>query len=91
MRLVAPRRRSGITLTEILISILIMGVGLISLATLFPIGLDRILRGWLAAGWPDEDLERHGLALFEGLYLSLQVSPSPGAGVLGGPGEGAGG
>ncbi len=36
------RARSGITLTEILISILIMGVGLVSLATLFPIGLVRM-------------------------------------------------
>ena len=35
-------RRSGITLTEILIAILIMGVGLISLATLFPLGLIRL-------------------------------------------------
>jgi hypothetical protein len=37
-----PRARAGITLTEILISILIMGVGLVSLATLFPIGLLRL-------------------------------------------------
>lgn len=36
------RPRSGITLTEILISIMIMGVGLVSLATLFPVGLERI-------------------------------------------------
>src|SRR3954453_19878480 len=36
------RRRSGITLTEILISIMIMGVGMVSLATLFPLGLLRI-------------------------------------------------
>jgi hypothetical protein len=36
------RGRSGITLTEILISILIMGIGMISLATLFPLGLLRI-------------------------------------------------
>lgn len=36
------KSRSGITLTEILISILIMGVGLVSLATLFPVGLERI-------------------------------------------------
>ena len=35
-------RRRGITLTEILIAILIMGVGLVSLATLFPIGLLRL-------------------------------------------------
>ncbi len=35
-------RRSGITLTEILIAIMIMGVGLVSLATLFPIGLLRL-------------------------------------------------
>ena len=38
-------RRSGITLTEILIAILIMGVGLISLATLFPLGLIRLREG----------------------------------------------
>src|SRR4051812_36991761 len=36
------RGRSGITLTEILISIMIMGVGLVSLATLFPLGLLRL-------------------------------------------------
>lgn len=35
-------------------------------------GIDGILRGWLAAGWPDEELERHGIALFEGLYQSLK-------------------
>lgn len=38
----ASRDRKGITLTEILISIMIMGVGIISLATLFPLGLLRI-------------------------------------------------
>src|SRR4051794_15289332 len=41
IRRVDPRRR-GITLTEILISIMIMGVGLVSLATLFPLGLLRL-------------------------------------------------
>jgi type II secretory pathway pseudopilin PulG len=34
--------RRGITLTEILIAIMILGIGLVSLATLFPIGLLRI-------------------------------------------------
>lgn len=34
--------RAGITLTEILIGIMIMGVGLVSVATLFPIGLLRL-------------------------------------------------
>jgi hypothetical protein len=38
------RVRSGITLTEILISILILGVGVTSLAVLFPIGLERLRR-----------------------------------------------
>ncbi len=37
-----PRPRPGITLTEILIAIMIMGIGLVSLATLFPIGLLRL-------------------------------------------------
>ena len=40
----SSRVRSGITLTEILISILILGVGVISLATLFPLGLVRLQR-----------------------------------------------
>jgi hypothetical protein len=35
-------------------------------------GIDRVLRGWKTAGWPDEELERHGIALFEGLYQSLK-------------------
>ena len=39
---IGPRRRAGITLTEILIAIMILGVGLVSLATLFPIGLLRL-------------------------------------------------
>lgn len=34
--------RAGITLTEILIGIMILGVGLVSIATLFPIGLIRL-------------------------------------------------
>jgi hypothetical protein len=40
----AFKRRSGITLTEILIGIMILGIGMISLATLFPIGLLRMRR-----------------------------------------------
>ena len=35
-------------------------------------GVDAVLRGWSAAGWPDAELERHGIALFEGLYRSLR-------------------
>jgi hypothetical protein len=35
-------------------------------------GLDAILRGWSAAGWADAELERHGIAIFEGLYRALQ-------------------
>ena len=34
--------RAGITLVEILISIMILGIGVISLATLFPIGMVRL-------------------------------------------------
>jgi type II secretory pathway pseudopilin PulG len=35
-------RRSGITLTEILIAIMILGVGMVSIASLFPLGLLRL-------------------------------------------------
>jgi hypothetical protein len=42
-------------------------------------GVDRILAGWTAAGWPDAELERHGTALFEGLYLSLRQTDRRGA------------
>ena len=38
----STRSRSGITLIEILISIAIMGIGVISIATLFPLGLIRL-------------------------------------------------
>lgn len=36
------RARSGITLVEILISIMILGIGVVSIATLFPLGLIRL-------------------------------------------------
>lgn len=38
-------------------------------------GVDGLLRGWGSAGWPDAELERHGTALFEGLYLALRQTP----------------
>ena len=41
-RISRMRPSRGITLTEILIAIMILGVGLVSLATLFPIGLLRL-------------------------------------------------
>jgi type II secretory pathway pseudopilin PulG len=37
-----PRTNRGITLTEVLISIMILGIGLVSLAALFPVGLSRL-------------------------------------------------
>ena len=40
--LARARGRAGITLTEILIAILILAVGIASLATLFPLGLLRL-------------------------------------------------
>ena len=42
IRNATPPRALGITLVEILIAIMILGIGLISLATLFPIGLLRL-------------------------------------------------
>ena len=38
-------------------------------------GLDAILRGWATAGWADGELERHGIAIFEGLYRALGAAP----------------
>lgn len=37
------RRRFGVTLTEVLMSLMIMGIGVVSLATLFPISTLRVL------------------------------------------------
>lgn len=34
-------------------------------------GVDRILKGWLLAGFSDMQLESHGLAMFEGLFASF--------------------
>ena len=36
-------RRHGVTLTEVLMSLMIMGIGVVSLATLFPISTLRVL------------------------------------------------
>ena len=60
-------RSAGITLTEILISILILGVGIVSLATLFPIGLLRLreaqrqTRSAYLFQSATADVESHGL------------------------------
>jgi hypothetical protein len=37
--------------------------------------VDGVLRAWAAAGWSDQELERHGIALFEGLYRTLVHGP----------------
>jgi hypothetical protein len=34
-------------------------------------GVDAVLKGWLLAGFSNEALEAHGVALFEGLYNAL--------------------
>lgn len=82
----AARARSGITLTEILISIMIMGVGVISLATLFPLGLirlrnaQRMSRGALLVESAISDLGARNLLSkfsFTDSYISpWYVSPS---------------
>jgi hypothetical protein len=38
-------------------------------------GVDKILAGWLRAGFSDAELEAHGVALFEGLYSSFSGAP----------------
>ena len=70
------QRRRGLTLTEILISILIMGIGLLSLATLFPLGLlrlreaNRATRSTLLAETASSDLVATGVA-FKPFYIRL--------------------
>lgn len=34
-------------------------------------GIDALLQGWLQLNWSDEQLEQHGIALFEGLYQTV--------------------
>ena len=35
------------------------------------LGIDVILKGWLLDKLSDQELEHHGLVLFQGLYVSL--------------------
>lgn len=75
-----PRRRSGITLTEILISIMILGVGFVSLATLFPLGLLRLRdatrysRSAVLTESASGDLEARDL-LNKSSFLNANMSP----------------
>lgn len=39
-------------------------------------GLDLILKGWLLTGLTDQELELHGIALFEGLFQALHKESS---------------
>src|SRR3954451_23479206 len=80
MLLHRDRGRSGITLTEILISIMILGVGLVSLATLFPLGLLRLREaarlsrsGYLAQS-ASADIEARNL-LAKSSFLNALTGP----------------
>ncbi len=76
--------RRGLTLTEILISILIMGIGLLSLATLFPLGLirlreaNRATRSTLLAESASSDLVATGITykpFYTAIYSNYYGSP----------------
>ena len=72
--------RAGITLTEILISIMILGIGLVSLAALFPIGLLRLRdaqrqsRSAYLSQSASADLLARGL-LTKSSFLNSNISP----------------
>ncbi len=78
----ATRNRSGITLTEILISIMIMSIGVISIATLFPLGLIRMRNAqrWTRGAYLVEsataDLGARNL-LAPSTFFAPQGSPVP--------------
>lgn len=80
-RLASRRKgRSGITLTEILISIMILGIGIISLATLFPLGLirlrnaQRLSRGAYLVQSASSDLASRNL-LARLSFINPRISP----------------
>jgi type II secretory pathway pseudopilin PulG len=78
--------RAGITLTEILIAIMIMAIGMTSLATLFPIGLDRIrnaqrmIRSTQLSTAARSDLLARGLLREEAFRSNVWCPQYPGAG-----------
>jgi hypothetical protein len=80
LRHAVSRSSSGITLMEILISIMILGIGLISLATLFPIGLMRLReaqrqsRSAILLESAGADLATRGL-LNSATFLNPSISP----------------
>jgi len=40
-------------------------------------GIDAVLRGWLLSRFADQEIEAHGVALFEGLYMALARREQP--------------
>ena len=39
--------------------------------------IDAVLKGWLLMGFSDQELEAHGVALFEGLYAAFARGGRP--------------
>ena len=39
--------------------------------------IDAVLKGWLLMGFSDQDLEAHGVALFDGLYAAFARGGRP--------------
>ena len=50
--------RRGVTLVEVLMSVLVMGIGVVSVATLFPLAVLRGARGHAVDGGDDRQTER---------------------------------
>src|SRR4051794_9040579 len=72
-------RRSGVTLVEVLVAIFVMGIGLIALLTLFPIGMLRMAQAMRDARSGEAAESAHAIAIMQNVRndrLVMDVTPT---------------
>ena len=73
------KRRSGVTLVEVLVAIFIMGIGLLALLTLFPIGMLRMAQAIRDARSAQSGNNAHKLAMIQDVRNDPLVFSTNGA------------
>jgi pilin/secretion family protein with methylation motif len=78
------KHRSGVTLVEVLVAIFVMGIGLIALLTLFPIGMLRMARAIHDESSAQSAQNAHANAIVYNLSQDIDVNTDPNGNFNGG-------